>query len=279
MKITDIPHDCKKFFLNGAFASMENYVLINDEKEIFRNGRLFKIKGNYSCEHPKLEILSSKKFILIDSGLHTNSKDERGNAWIINENGQIEKSFFLGSVHRILATKKYLICSYIGSQLDTNWKYGQNGIVVFNYEGESKFEYYKDEAKHKWLNWIENYSFYKQSENSIYYMPYPKFPIVEFRLTDFSSEIRFQIPSENELGVNEFWNPKAFSKKGNDWFFITPDIEKSYSRIFKMNSKKRVEQIGTCCFSHFPKGMEGGKFFIPFSGGTGKQRKCQFIEI
>ena len=110
-------------------------------------------------------------------------------------------------------------------------------------------------------------------------MPYPGFPIVEFHLADFSSKIVCQLPDESELKNNFFWNPKAFSKKGTDWFFITPDRENDNSRIFKMDAQKRIIQIGTCCFSNFSKGLTSGRFFVPFSGGNGKVRKCQLIEL
>ena len=279
MKITNFSYNCDKFFLNGDFVSMDNYVIINDRKEIFRNGALLKVKVDCTFDFPKVKILSSNQFILIDINKPINAIDQRHNAWIINNQGTIEQSFYLGDVNRIIATKKNIICSYSGSEFDTNWKYGQHGLVVFDYNGQSKFEYYRDEPKSKWLIFIENYAFLEKDENAIYYMPYPGFPIVEFHLADFSSKIVCQLPDESELKSNFFWNPKAFSKKGTDWFFITPDRENDNSRIFKMDAQKRIIQIGTCCFSNFPKGLKGGRFFIPFSGGNGKVRKCQLIEL
>lgn len=279
MKITELPHDCDTFFLNGDFVTIENYVLINDRKEIFRNGKLLKINGDCSFDYPKVKIISSNQFILVDSEKPISSTDQRPNAWIVNNQGEIEQSFYLGCVHRMITTENYIICSYSDSVLGTEWKYGQNGLVVFDYNGSSQFEYYRDEEKNKRINFMENYAFLKKDEDTIYYMPYMDFPIVEFSLVDFSSKVLFRLPNLEKLKNDSFWNPKAFSKKGNDWFFITPDIENSNSRIFKMNTQNKIEEIGKCCLSFFPKGLQDGSFFIPFSGGLGNQRRCQFIEI
>jgi len=277
MKITEISHDCDKFFLNGDFVSMNNYVVINDRNEIIRNGKILEKKGDYSIGHPKLSIISSNLFILVDGDMPS---DTGPNAWVINNKGLIENSFFLGGVNRMITTKNHIICSYSGSAFDTDLKYGQNGLVVFDFNGKSLFEYYRDEEKSKWINFFkENYAFLKKNEDLIYYLPYENYSIVAFSLVDFSSKVLFQLPDEKVLNNDSFWNPHAFSKKGNDWFFITPDRENSNSRIFKMDAQKRIEQIGTCCFSFFPKGLKDGRFFVPFSGGFGHQRKCQLIEI
>lgn len=276
MKITEIPHDCDKFFLNGDLVSMQNYVVINDQKEIFRNGVRLDIKVDYSYSHPKVSIISSNQFLLVDSDKPKNSSDTSPNAWVINNNGEIEQSFFLGVVHRMITTNNYIICSYTDSQLDSNWKYGQNGLVVFDFNGKSLFEYYRDEEKSKWLNFLENYAFFKKNDQLIYYLPFHNDSIVAFSLVDFSSNVllQFSFPKNHSLGY-----PKAFSKKGNDWFFITPDRENSNSSIFKLDTQKQIQQIGTCCYSNSPKGFKGGKFFVPFSGGFGNQRKCQLVEI
>ena len=242
MKISEIPHGCDQFFLNGDFISTDNYVIINDREEVFRNGKLLEIKGMHSFEFSTVSIISSELFILVDGGKHSNYKESEDNAWIINDNGDIIKSFYLGNVHRMITTKNYIICSYTDAELDTNWKYGQNGLVVFDYDGKSQFEYYRDELKYKWLRFIENYAFLKKDENTIYYMPYDGFPIVEFNLSDFSSKVVFQIPDPEELNNNLFWNPKAFSQKGNDWYFITPNFKDWNSIIFKMDHKKQIEQ-------------------------------------
>ena len=279
MKKTEIPIDCDKYFLNGDFISQENYVLINDRKQIFRNGELLEIKGNYTFVFPKVRIISDNQFLLVDSEKPYEANNKDPNAWVINNNGKIEYALFLGSVNQMILTKKHIIASYSDSQLDTHWKYGQNGLVVFDFEGNSLFEYYRDEGKSKCLNFIENYAFLEKDKDTIYYMPYEKFPIVEFSLIDFSSKVLFNLPDEKSIEMNHFWNPKAFSKKGENWYFITPDIENNFSRIFKMNLKMEIEEIGTCCFSHFPKGLKEGCFFVPFSGGKGLQRKCQYIEV
>lgn len=258
---------------------MDNYVVINDRKEVFRNGDLIELEKKCSLVLPKVKIISSEYFLLIDSEKPYQSKKREPNAWIINNKGRVENYFYLGSVRQVITTQNHIVCSYSDSQLGTNCEFGQHGIVVFDTSGNSQFEYYRDEDKSSQLGWIENYAFFKEDNNSIHYMPYSTFAIIEFSLIDNSSKILIDLPKEEELQNNSFWNPKAFSKKDKDWLFITPDIENFNSRIFKMNTRKTIEQIGTCCFSHFPQGLKNGRFFVPFSGGKGNHRKCQFIEI
>ena len=275
MKITEIQHTCDNFFFNGDATSPENYVIINDHFEVFRNGRIIQLDSKCSLGFPILKVISPEQFILVDAEKPYTSKNEEPNAWIINNSGKVEKELNLGSVHKIVATKNYIICSYTDAQLFTNFKYAQNGLVVFDKNGQSQFEYYRDVDLSKNPRWLENYAFLKKNETTIYYFPFDLSAIVEFSLVDFSSKVLFYLPQ-----INGFpFLPKAFSKKGDDWYFIIPEKEQDNSKVLKLDTKNNLEEIGTCCFSHFPKGMIGGKFFVPFSGGLGSQKKCQFIEV
>jgi len=279
MKLRELPHSCDKFYLDGGYVSRNNYVVINDRNEVFRNGRLIRLAEECSLGHPKVQIISPEYFLLIDSDKDSPSEDRVPNAWVVNNEGGIEKSFYLGPVHRVIVTKNNIVCSYTDSVLFTNSEFGKNGLVVFDMSGKSLFEYYRDEKEDEKLNWIENYAFLAAGKHSVYYLPLYTCAIIELSLIDFSSKIILELPKAEELKNDEFWNPKAFSKKGDDWIFITPGIDRLSSRIFLLNPKGEVEEIGRCCFSGFPKGKKGGKFFVPFSGGPGKDRKCQNVEV
>lgn len=284
MKITEIPFECDNFFIGGDFKSANNYVIVNDRSQIFRNGKLLKIDSDLNFKNLAVSIISDHQFLLVEREISTKeSKDEIPNSYLINDKGEIENIFYLGSVMNIISTKENIICSYSDAQLDTQkydgkgFKYGTNGLVVFDLNGNSVFEYYRDEEKSKWLNFIYNYAFHEGNYEIVYFLPYTNWKIIEFSLKDFSSKVICSLP-ESEKIINTFWNPFGFSKKGEDWFFITPDYENWCSRIFKMNSKKEIEEIGRCCFSTSPKSIKGGKFFVPFSGGDGKKSNCQLIE-
>lgn len=260
MKITEISLDCDKRFIDGDYISTDNYVVINDRKEIFRNGNLIKLDKECSVDFPRVRIISPKQFLLMDGEI----MDKKG-AWIINNQGKIEKSLNIEYAIKTMITQNYIICSY-----PETCRY--NELDVFDKEGNIQFESAKDSKKNNWIPFHEISAFLEKDENTIYYLPYPNLEIIEFNLLDFSSKHVFELPKEIDYAT-------AFSKKGNDWFFITPQNSMLSSIIYKMDANKKVEQIGTCCYTVFPKGLKDGKFFAPFSGGNKSLKNCQFIEV
>jgi len=125
------------------------------------------------------------------------------------------------------------------------------------------FKYYNNDYKSKIIQWWEVYSFLCSREDVIYLQVYPGMSIVKFKLNNFESRVNYEMPTEKELNQNDFWNPKAFTKVGDDWYFITPDRDNVISKIFKMDSNKGIELFGTCRFSQTPKGMKDGMFILP----------------
>lgn len=243
MKITEIAHNCKDYFYDGDFVSSDNYVLINDCKEVFRNGQKIELEKCCSLDFPRVSIISSEQFILVDSEKPYKFGEGQANAWIINNEGKVEKSLYLGSVHKLITTSKYIVCSYTDGTLFTDWKYAQNPLVIFDFDGLSQFEYNKDVKQIDWIEMIENYSFLEKDKNTVYYLPYDSFPVVELSLKDFSSKVVLYLPNEKEIQNGLFWNPKAFTKKGEDWFFITPNLENKNSNIFKNNRKCQLVEV------------------------------------
>lgn len=281
MQVHLFPEPCKHYFLDGDFKDWENYVLINDRKKVFRNGRQIKLDPRCTLEFPRVCLLPDNYFLLVDAELSSSAMDQSPNAWVINSKGGIETTFYLGAVHRLMATQKHLICSYGDGLLDTDWVYATNGLVVFDDAGNSQFEYYRDTPKEHSLNFLENYAFLPKSEQSIYYFPYGDFfKIVELSLTTFTSTVQLDLSTIPSLrNQKDFWNPKALTKKENDWFFITPDLTNEHSKIFKLDQTGELEQIGTTCFSTYPRGLATGGFFAPYSGGNQRQPWCQVIHF
>ncbi|MFK7969601.1 MAG: hypothetical protein AB8F95_04495 [Bacteroidia bacterium] len=271
MKITELPHTCDQYFLDGSFVSMNNYVVINDRMEVFRNGKVITLQEPILTKWLRVRVLSPNRFLVVAD--HFETGEENPNGWIINNEGLIEKAIYLDDVYCVFSTEKYIITS-------SNESVYPNRIAVFDWNGKEVF-IYDNEAQEKTNSpgFWENYAFLGKDERSIYFMPYTDFPLIEFNLIDFSAKVVATVPSEKELGNDSFWNPKAFTKKGEDWYFITPDYDHFCSRVFRMNPAKEIEEIGQCCFSILPKGLPGGKFFVPYSGNNPNNNTCQIVEI
>lgn len=47
MKIIEIHLDCDDYFLDGDGVSFNNYAVINDRKQIYRNGENLQLKEKY----------------------------------------------------------------------------------------------------------------------------------------------------------------------------------------------------------------------------------------
>lgn len=282
MKITELPYSCDGWFPDCDYISEDNHVVINDRKEIFRNGNQLKLPKECTAEFPKTRILTKDHFLLIDSAKPDHSDDEAANAWVVNTNGKVEKSIFLGGVHRMFITPSLILASYTDSQLSYDVKYGKHGIVAFDLNFNSLFEYFRDIDMKDRVSMIENYGFFVDSDSKIYFLPYPKFSIEELDMENLSSREVVLLPSYEELGMPEFWNPNSFLKKDDDWYFITKDYQDAsafFSRIFKMTPQKKIEEIGQCCFSYNPQGYAGGRFVVPNHHAIGNYKRCQIIEL
>lgn len=271
MKVKSIELNTNEIITDGDFISIDNYIIIDASGLIIWNGEKIELPFKHSLDFPRIKLLANGKFIFIDGARNENVK----NAWIINQNLEVEKSLILGTVQNIIFSENYLLCSY--SHTDTS-NLGNTGLTVFNQDSKQLFSYYKNDYKEKELQWFEVYSFLKEEDQKIFYMIYPTFSIVEFD-KEFKSKIICEIPNEEIIKRDDFWNPKAFTRKGDDWYFITPDRKNKISRIFKMHVNKKIECIGTCGFSFTPKGLENGRFFVPIQNPIQRKGKFEIIEV
>lgn len=279
MKITEILLDCEDHFLDGDFVSMENYLLINSNQQVIRNGGFLKVKGEISLQYPRVKIISSEKFILVEGEGISNHKENKPNAWIISNDGTIEHSFFIGAINKLITTNRFIIASYHDSAMGLGQEYANNQIVVFDHSGLKLFGYRENDDEKKKVAFQQNYAFFKENEKCIYFLPYPGFSIVKFNLLDFTSQTIFELPKDQSAIPNAFWNPVAFSKRGENWYFLTSDSESLVSRLFRVDSNMLIEEMGDFHFSTNPKGLKDGRFFIPFELGNTVKKRCKIVEV
>ena len=147
MKITELQHDCDAFFLAGDFISTHNYVVINDRKEIFRNGEPLVLREPMIWENPRVQILSDTRFLMVEPD-DDNPSPSVPNAFILTETGEVEKAFCLGDVHQMIATETSLV---ISSSECTD----SNRLAVFDFDGKRLYEYDQQAAESNKVNFWE----------------------------------------------------------------------------------------------------------------------------
>ncbi len=232
--------DLTKICLNNRvecmdFNSINDFMYIDENSNIYRNIGSIEVKDIVFGLSPMIKIISEDLFVLINRDGIKNSN----NCWIINNEGSIKSTFFIGSPQEIIATKDYIIVSYSNSMLDSNSVFGDAQIVVFDFKGNIIFKYNSESNKTK-FPFLENKSFVKKDEDTIFFMPYgdinskSDFSIIEFSLIDFSSKILFHLPNfynkEKELYLT------AFTRKGSYWYFFDQNItEWSSNKIGNYN--------------------------------------------
>ena len=271
MKIETIHINSTELIRDGDFKSPDNFMIVDRKNNVYKNGEKINVPVKLSIDNPKVKLLPNDKFILID-GSKPATVD---NAWVINQNLEIERILKLGSVQDIIYFNGNLLCSY--SYCDRTIL-GNTGLTIFNLDGNEIFSYYNGEIRPNNLKWWEIYSFLLDENNKLQYLAYPNFPIIQLS-SDFKSNVIAKVPNEEQLKKNEFWNPMAFTRKDENWYFITPDKKNILSRIFKMGKSQRIEQIGTCSISFRPKGLSNGKFFIPVQNPYDIGCKFEIVEI
>lgn len=291
MIIHEIMHPSDSFIFNGDIISESDYLLIDEQKRIFRNHK--KINLSIDVKWPIGKIISDDSFILID-GDTVNIKD---NAWIIHNNGTIKSSFFIGNATDIILTKSNIVASYSKCELNTNRifarldsknepnkkKISSEGLAVFDFQGNCLFKFMSDAKDEDFIPFMEIDSFLKIDEEKIYLIAQlfeGNVSVLEFNLKNYSMK---KILNLSEI-LGEKYLLGAMSLKNNNWYFLgTKDYEiygtqkgdlnnlKSY--LLKLNDDLSVELLGECCFSCRMQGNSDGSFSVPSSFIT-NQKSC-----
>ncbi|WP_348715795.1 hypothetical protein [Tenacibaculum sp. 190130A14a] len=196
----------------------KDVIYITEDNEIYRKERLVKVIGLPVLVAPIVKIVSKELFILINK-----NESRENNCWLIDNYGNIEKSFFIDCPLELITTQKYIIASYSDSMMDIGSEFGDAQLVVFDYQGNIVFKYNSDKNKSR-IEFLEIKCFLKKDESTILFMSYGKtkskndFSIVSFSLIDFSSRELFEL---SDLKIkNEKLYFTAFIVKHDQWFFL-----------------------------------------------------------
>lgn len=291
MIIHKIIHPFSTHICDGDILSENNFLLIDEKNNIYRNG--IKINIKMDLEFPIIRIISDDHFILVDG----DSNKKKDNAWIIHNNGTIENAFYIGNAFNIILTESNIIAAYSECSLNTEriFKHTANpsekdvsseGLAVFDLQGSCLFKYMSDAKEENIIPFISIYSFLRKDEDNIYLLAYlftRDIAILEFNLNSYSIKHILNIPEAFDCNL-----PRAMTKKNDDWYFLTTnpnhtEIEqgnlnslKSY--LFKLDKMLFVEKIGECCFSNKMHGNDDGSFSVPLSIKNQYQNSC-FIKI
>ena len=290
MIIHEINQSCNSYFYSGDITSKKDFLLIDDLKRITTNGK--EIKPKIDLEHPIIRSISKDYFIIVDG----EPNDRSENAWIIDFEGKIKKSFFLGNATDFALTRSKIIVSYSKCELDTsrifrydssslenqgNLPISSEGLAVFDFDGNCLFKYMSDARKEDFIEFQEVYSFFVDEKNRVYLLSYlfdGGFSILEFELDNYSMKRLIDL---NGI-LDEKYLPKAMTKKNEDWYILVNNYEDILNANFKSQimkyHNKSVEKIGECCFSVKMKGNKDGTFSVPISQKNNFENSC-FIEL
>lgn len=189
-----------------------------------------------------------------------------------------------------------IIASYSECSLDTSRifhsderqarieSFDSNGLVVFDFEGNSLFEYMNDAKEDDFIPFMENYSFLKCNEDTVYLLAYlfdGRFSILAFNVKDYSTK---KVLNLSERVANKYL-PMAMTRKDNTWYILMNDMERlendftnASSEIFEMTNDSQLKKIGECCFSNRMRGNFNGSFSVPISFKNTYQNSC-YIEL
>lgn len=277
MKIHKINNPFTSAVHHGDIISSDDYLLIDQEKRIFRRGN--EIELNLKLEWPIARIISDDSFLLVDG----DSLNERHNAWIVENTGVIKNSFFIGKVLDILLTKTKIIASYSKCSLNTdryfisshkeiqqNKSISTEGLAVFNFKGQCLFRYMSDATEQNFIPFIEVESLLKGNNEKVYLLAHlfdHNTSMLEFNLKDYSIRNILNITPL----IDKNHTPIAMSLKGKSWYFIMKNykdfnhqnINRIKSYILKLNHNSSFTLLGEAPYSHRICGKNNGSFSIP----------------
>lgn len=266
MRYKEIDFELTSPIYDGDLRALDNYIFITEAGKVYRNGKEIKLPVSLDeYFFPFIRIFSDDEFLLVDGAVETGK-----NAWIINFSGKLIRSFSLGDVQKLLLTENRIVASYSPT---SDSEYSQKDIVIFDLSGNVLFEYRRDIRKEDQVKFLENYSFLRKDESSIYFMPFcsgseENFPIVELNLHTWKQEVLFYaISSQTRNESSEFF-PQAFTIKEGVFYFLStdrdyPDHTRMCSRIFKREAPNSYKELGSVGFSSKAMGFADGKFSVP----------------
>ena len=297
MTVNEIKYPFNSLILDGDILSETDFLLIDNENRVFRNGKEINIELKLEC--PIARIISDDFFILLD-GDGLNQKD---NAWIIDNNGVIVNSFYVGDATDMILTNTHVVISYSKCSLDTSRIFkttyrskddaaffekrsskkaiSSEGLAVFDFKGNCLFKYMSDARDEDFIPFMEIRSFLKKDEDTMYLLSdlfNDGLAVLEFSLKNYA--LKKIINLEKLVGKN-YW-PRAMTKKYGKWYFLMTDWEEMEkgdilnlkTHLFKMENIQTLEKLGECCYSVKMHGNYGGSFSVPLGIKDKNQNSC-----
>lgn len=214
------------------YSENSDFILINEKFQIFRNNRQIECNQYFYSESLFIKLLTEDTFLIVDQEI-----EDTDNCWIYNNEGVLLNSFYVGSIKAIVTTKKHIIVSYGVASLDSNSKFGNSQIVLFDFLGNIIFQYISERYRTK-ISFLEVLCFLKKDEQTIFFIAFglnstKDLPIIQFDLEDFSTTVLFYL---SDYDLNEIIYPRSFTRINKDWYFFDNSyLDENHNSKFKIS--------------------------------------------
>ena len=218
------------------------FLTITEDKKIISPD--FQTTIDLDLWFPNIRRLDQDKFLLVD----TRTKKERQNGWIIDNEGQIKKTFMAGDgIEDIVIQENKIIISYFDEGVFSGIEPSDQGLVVFDFEGNILFKY-RDKYGHI-VDVADCYCLCPKGNKAVLCSMYTDFQLVELNLDTFEQTVHE--PPEQLKGSGSITN------RGAEIFFHAPYQDKR--GIYKwIIGNKETSKIGE--YSTQLRGLQGGKY-------------------
>lgn len=226
-----------------------DFLTITEDKKIISSA--FQISIDFDLWFPNIRRLNQDKFLLID----TRTKKDRQNGWIIDNQGQIKRTFMAGDgIEDIVIQENKIIISYFDEGIFSGIEPSDQGLVVFDFDGKILFNY-RDKYGHA-VDVADCYCLCPKGNKGVLFSMYTDFPLIELNLDTFEQTVHQPPGQLNGAG--------SITNSGADIFFHAPYQDKR--GIYKWTiGNEQAEKIGE--YSPHLRGLQGGKYLA--CGETG----------
>jgi hypothetical protein len=219
-----------------------DFVAITKDHQILTPTFQTSIKLNIT--YPLIRRLDKTQTLLVDC----RTKKNKPNAWIIDENGIIQTTFMAGDgVEDVVVLNNKIIISYFDEGVFSGIGSSDQGVVVFDFEGNILFGY-RDKYGHQ-VDIADCYCLSAKTHNTVLFLMYPGFPLVELSLDGYEHTVR-NIPEK-------LYGASSVTNMGDEVFFHAPYADNR--TIFKWTiGGNKIEKIGE--YSGRLRGLQRARF-------------------
>lgn len=180
-------------------------LLVKRKQKIFIlwDGSSSEIPVNMS--YPTVRWVDKERILLID----TRNDADRQNAFILKKDGSIYSSFNVGDgIADAVIGAEGIWISYFDEGIFKEEGFSTEGLVLFDFEGNSVFSYHSDLPEAPFIS--DCYGLVKGKGAAIWLFPYTEFPLVQVDAGNFTS---YEVPE----GLH---SSTAISVRGNIAYFV-----------------------------------------------------------